>query len=130
MDEGIVRQIQIDLITGEYNPIIVWFKTLWDYLERHEISNMIQGEIVNDVVYYRWNSKNKKESIFYFETNTQLLKCSYKYYWEEFRMKFDMEYGSTQHITKIIFDHFNNTGSKPILTSKVESAIIDIIIND
>lgn len=129
MDEAIIRNVQIDLITGKYNPIDDWFKTIWSELDRKCV-NVHHDRSPDDVAFYRYNSNRKKEFIFYYETETKILRCNYKKYWNALKAEFNLEYDSVRRITKILFDHYNSAESRPVISGAVEGAVIEDTLDE
>lgn len=92
MIDPIVRQITIDMITGEYNPIIEWFDSIWENITIYE------REFQGDVIYH-----DKIKTCLFKEYDDRFL-CDYDLYWHRLHTKFDLNIGQEQAITKLLVE--------------------------
>lgn len=92
-----LRDIKLDLIMGNQNPIIELF---------HEITSGIQ--IINCNVYNKDGSEfiyhKDGEWIFYQDCKNERFWTHYYNYWELFESKFHLKYDEIQAITKVLVE--------------------------
>ena len=93
-----VRDIKIDLVMGNQNPIVDSFKELTDGIK------IINCDVYNkdglEFIYYN----KEKEWIFYQDVKNEKFWCDYNRYWSVFENKLNLEYKETQAITKFLVE--------------------------
>ena len=93
-----VRDIKIDLVMGNQNPIVDLFKELTDGIK------IINCDVYNkdglEFIYYN----KEKEWIFYQDVKNEKFWCDYSRYWSVFENKLNLEYKETQAITKFLVE--------------------------
>ena len=125
--EEILRQLKIDLITSDYNPILEWFNDLWSHL--YVIEADVCHEDGGEFIYYRIIN-NVKVYIFY-QDNSNKFWCNYKHYWLNFVSKFNLEYSEIQSITKMLIENSlnNSIAPNPIYTHVYNDEIYSVLNN-
>ena len=108
MTNQLIRNIQIDLILGNSNPIIKWFNDVWDDLSL--IEENVYHTDGKELIYFN----SKKEWIFFRDDKNDILWCNYERYWSVFREKFTtlnytkLNYTNIQGITKFLIEEALN----------------------
>lgn len=101
-----IRQLKIDLITDNPNPIIEWFNDLWNSLEVVQVK--VFHHYPGECVYY---NKSTIRAIFYLDTTDGRILYDYVHYSELFyNQGFDyVSNAELEQITEIllssVFDH-------------------------
>ena len=110
MNNSIIRQLKIDLITDTSNAIINWFNDLWSklYIIETDVHHNDGGEFLyymnNDEKYWIFLRDDKKEKFW----------CNYSNYWSLLESKFNLNYGDIQELTKFLVENaLNNTVATP-----------------
>jgi len=92
-----VRDIKIDLVMGNQNPIVDLFKELTDGIK------IINCNVYNkdglEFIYHK-----NGEWIFYQDVKNKKFWCDYNRYWSVFAKKLNLEYEETQAITKFLVE--------------------------
>ena len=98
----ILRKLQIDLITGDYNPIIYWFNDLWTRIYSVQID--IFHTTGSEIIYYTADQGDRKY-IFYYDRINFSLWCNTERYYEyyTFTPHFEIE-----NITRFLFTNIAN----------------------
>jgi len=93
-----IRDIKLDLVMGNQNPIVDSFKELTDCIK------IINCDVYNkdglEFIYYN----KEKEWIFYQDVKNEKFWCDYNRYWSVFENKLNLEYKETQAITKFLVE--------------------------
>ena len=93
-----IRDIKIDLLMGNQNPIIEWFKEMTKDLRIINCDVYDEGGM--EFIYY-----NKEEEwIFYQDAKNGEFWAHYKRYWSILEREFSLEYLETQAITKLLVE--------------------------
>ena len=102
---SITRRITIDLITGDYNPIIEWFNELWSKLQfiKTDVYHSSGGETI-----YYIDIDDMKSYVFFIDNTQNKLMCSSENYWSVFVNKFNIGYYEIRDATKILIEHALN----------------------
>ena len=127
-----IRQLQIDLITNDYNPIIYWFdNNIWSNIKIMEVDVLHKngGELIYYIVI-----DNIKKWIFYRNDEFDKFLCNYDYYWSFLETRFYFNYKDIQNVTKMliynVMDNSNNADiSTPYNTTTSFSWLVHKIIN-
>lgn len=101
------RSIQIDLLLDRPNKINVWFDSILDTL--YSLEANVYHENGGEFIYYRINSLNAKEWVFYHNTKNDKFLCNCANYWIIFKQEFNVRYFKIQTFTKILVDNALNT---------------------
>lgn len=108
----LIRDIQIDLILGNTNPIIDFFNAIWSDLSVCE--TYVYHNNGGEIIYYN----SRKEWIFYRDDKNDKFWCSYDRYWREIKLEFDLEYGEIKIITKLLVENALDVNVANILNLK------------
>ncbi len=93
-----IRDIKIDLVMGNKNPIVDLFREITDGLK------IINCNVYNeDGLEFIYHNKDG-EWIFYQDVNNVEFWANYKRYWEILEREFDMEYEEIQALTKFLVE--------------------------
>ena len=126
MGNALTRQISIDLITNDTNPIIEWFNELWSKL--YVIETNVYHTNGKEFIYFI-NNGNKNQYVFYQDDENERFWCNTNRYWSILENKFRLNYYDTQMVTKILVENaLNNSVTSPrimesLLLIKVENAL-------
>ena len=127
MNSTTFRQLKIDLITSDYNPIIEWFSDIWFKLSMVE-ANVYHND-GDEFIYYI--SNDPKQWIFFRDDKNNKFWCNHTKYWVVFDSKFNITYTDIQAITKILVENALNASVKiPYYMSSVpvENALNNAVI--
>ena len=93
-----IRDIKIDLVMGNQNPIVDLFREITDGL------NIIKCDVYNndgsEFIYYNREVK----WIFYQDVKNEEFWCDYNRYWEIFKSEFNLKYEEIEAITKLLVE--------------------------
>ena len=93
-----IRDIKIDLVMGNQNPIVDLFREITDGL------NIIKCDVYNndgsEFIYYNREVK----WIFYQDVKNEEFWCDYNRYWEIFKSEFNLKYEEIGAITKLLVE--------------------------
>ena len=93
-----IRDIKIDLVMGNKNPIVDLFREITDGL------NIIKCDVYNndgsEFIYYNREVK----WIFYQDVKNEEFWCDYNRYWEIFKSEFNLKYEEIQALTKFLVE--------------------------
>jgi hypothetical protein len=94
-----IRDIKIDLLMGNQNPIVDLFREITDGL------NIIKCDVYNnndgsEFIYYNREGK----WIFYQDVKNEEFWCDYNRYWEIFKSEFNLKYEEIAAITKLLVE--------------------------
>jgi hypothetical protein len=93
-----IRDIKIDLVMGNKNPIVDLFREITDGL------NIIKCDVYNndgsEFIYYNREVK----WIFYQDVKNEEFWCDYNRYWEIFKSEFNLKYEEIAAITKLLVE--------------------------
>lgn len=104
-----IRDIQIDLIMDNKNPIIDMFNGIWDNLSIVEVD--VYHNKGGEFIYY--NKDNKW--IFFRDDKKKKFWCNYTRYWLIFQSNFNHNNIDIQGITKLLVENaLNSSISKPL----------------
>lgn len=93
-----IRDIKIDLVMGNKNPIVDLFREITDGLK------IINCDVYNeDGLEFIYHNKDG-EWIFYQDVNNVEFWANYKRYWEILEREFHLEYDEIQAITKLLVE--------------------------
>ncbi len=123
MSSGKARQLQIDLILGNYNPIEEWFTNLWCNLGVAQVDVYNTGR--NEKLYY---TKDSMEWIFYRNLKKDEIWCNMKTYWDVLSLQFKLSVRETRAVTRILLENVNQYDIEPIQAS-CEKPIIEIALS-
>lgn len=102
---SLVRQLQIDMIADEVNPILEFFNDLLSKL------NIIETNVYHnnggEIIYYIIES-NVKIPIFFQDAKNNIFWCNYNHYWLIIESKFVLNYDDVQCITKYLVESVLN----------------------
>ena len=105
-NNSIVRQLNIDLITDEPNPLLNWFNSIWSQL------NIIETDVYHndggELIYYKIFD-NVEKMIFYQDNKNDIFWCSYDNYWSILENMLIRDYYIIHDITKLLVDNALNT---------------------
>jgi hypothetical protein len=97
-----IRDIKIDLVMGNKNPIVDLFREITDGL------NIIKCDVYNndgsEFIYYNREVK----WIFYQDVKNEEFWCDYNRYWEIFKSEFNLKYEEIEAITKLLVEEALN----------------------
>ena len=97
-----IRDIKIDLVMGNKNPIVDLFREITDGL------NIIKCDVYNndgsEFIYYNREVK----WIFYQDVKNEEFWCDYNRYWEIFKSEFNLKYEEIAAITKLLVEEALN----------------------
>ena len=98
-----LRQLKIDLITGDYNPIIEWFEGLWFNINSIHIDIFhIHG---GEILYYIIEDDSIK-SIFYRDDINNDFYCDDDRFWLIMKTCFNIiTYNEIESISRILLEH-------------------------
>ena len=106
------RQLKIDLVTGDHNPITECFVEIWSKL--HVLKTNVFHNNGGELIYYE-NTDSGKQWVFIEDIKNEQFYCNYEYYWSILSTRFDLEYFEIQTITKLMVENIlNNTIPTPI----------------
>jgi hypothetical protein len=118
-----IRDIKIDLLMCNKNPIVDLFKELTDDVK------VIHCDVYNkdglEFIYYN----KEKEWIFYQDAKNGKFWCDYNRYWSFFAEKLNLEYEEIQEITKFMVEEALKIGvdtpglETALFAHKVEEAL-------
>ena len=94
-----VRSVKIDLITGEWNPIVEWFRNYW---KRLRVEKMVYCGNESAVFYKTYGSK--KHWVIMHNIANDVYLFDNKYYWYIIKYKFSLSDDEVKEITTILFD--------------------------
>lgn len=86
-NSAMVRQIQIDIIIGNTNPVIKWFNNIWRQI--HKVQTNVYHDGGNEFIYYIIDPiTDQKNVIFYLGSQSSVLNncylvANYKYFWRD-----------------------------------------------
>ena len=105
-----IRDIKIDLVMGNKNPIIERFMEITKDLK------IINCDVYNeDGLEFIYHNKDR-EWIFYQDVNNVEFWANYKRYWEILEREFHLEYDEIQAITKLLVEEvLKREVTKPLL---------------
>ena len=97
-----IRKINVDLITGDYNPIIEWFDNLWNKLLVIEIDvfHSDGGELV-----YYLIEENMKKIVFFRDDKNDKFWYNVKWWWWDMDNIQGMKYDDKESITRILIEN-------------------------
>jgi len=101
-----IRDIKIDLVMGNQNPIVDLFRELTADIKI--INCDVYNEDGLEFIYY--NKDN--EWIFYQDVKKEKFWCEYNRYWSLFGIKLQLDYNEIQEITKLLVEHSSLCNSK------------------
>lgn len=111
MINNLIRQIQIDLITNDTNPIVEWFNNLWNKLD--VIKTNVYHINCGEIVYYL--NGNRKQYIFYQDDENDRFWCNSDHYWKILINDFNLNYNEIQTVTKLLVENaLNKTVATPV----------------
>ena len=99
MEKYSSRQIKIDLITGDYNPIIEWFNDLWSKLLIMETN--VFNEKGGEFIYHTLDN----DFLFYIDIQNGLYYCDLVNYWQHLESRLDHRYDELLTISKTLLEH-------------------------
>ena len=92
-----VRNIKLDLLMGNQNPIVDLFNKITDGIKI--INTNVYNKDGLEFIYFVENSQKEDEWIFYQDVKNEEFWCNYSLYWSLFESNFDLEYEEIQSIT-------------------------------
>lgn len=95
-----VRQTKIDLITGVSNPIINWFKDIWNSLSCVKIN--VYNKKGGEYIYYFKNNKGHIKAIFYYDSNDRTFFYDQMCYGMILKTQYDLLDNEVPKITKLL----------------------------
>lgn len=108
---ALIRQIRIDLITGESNHIVDWFNGIWHQIIIVEVN--VYHSRGCEFIYYKYID-NKKICIFYQDSNDDFW-CNHEQYWKLFPIEDNF---TISLITKILIDNaLQDMGNTQLIAS-------------
>ena len=97
-----VRNIKLDLLMGNQNPIVDLFNKITDGIR------IINCDVYHkdglEFIYFVENSQKETEWIFYQDVKNEEFWCNNGRYWSLFESNFDLEYEEIQSITKYLVE--------------------------
>ena len=128
VNNSILRQLNIDLITDTHNPIIDWFNDLYIQLNRIE-TNVFHTD-GGEIIYYIIVDDIKK-FIFYQDNENDRFLCNFLLYWMIIQREFDLMYTEVQNITKVLVENaLSNSVATPEEIYQVVSVEIESALNN
>lgn len=103
---AVMRQIQIDLIADNPNPIVDWFNNIWSQI--HVIKTNVYHKNGNREFIYYIKTNNGNKWIFY-NNIKQSFWCNYEIYWREFEAILPLDRDGIIEITKILIENAMNS---------------------
>ena len=97
-----VRNIKLDLLMGNQNPIVDLFNKITDGIKI--INTNVYCEDGLEFIYFVENSQKETEWIFYQDVKNEEFWCNYSRYWSLFESNFDLEYEEIQRISKFLVE--------------------------
>jgi len=95
---ALLRQLQIDMISDDPNPITIWFGELWNSLSKMEI-NVFQDN-GNETIYFLDNET--WPWVFYHDKTNGQLVCNYDHYWSRFANNKTIKSADIKPITEFL----------------------------
>lgn len=114
--DDIIRNIQIDLIMDNPNPIIKTFNNIWNELSICETN--VYTNIGGEFIYY---NKNNKWVFFFREDKYGEFLCNYYRYWSIFKYEHGLSYDILKDITKLLVENKLNNSLQSINIISSES---------
>ncbi len=93
-----VRDIKIDMLMGNQNPLVDLFNEITKDLRI--INCDVYNNDESEFIYYNREGK----WIFYQDVKNEEFWCDYKRYWEIFKSKFNLKYEEIGAITKLLVE--------------------------
>ena len=122
----IARQVQIDLITDTYNPIVEWFDALWSETTILETNVYHNGG--GEFIYYVIMDDQKK-IVFYRDDNAGDFWCDYKIYWARMSRQFNLTSIGVQNVTSVMIQkHLDEDYSIPVPIDDIEGSPIEVAL--
>lgn len=119
------RDIQIDLIMGNKNPIVDTFDDVWEDLRVIELD--VYHTDGGEFIYYN----SKKEWIFFRDDKNEKFWCHFERYWRIFEDMFKLEYKEIRGLTKILVENaLSNTIKTPITDNHLSVLKIETALNN
>ena len=128
IDNSIVRQVNIDLITGDHNPIIEWFNDLCTklYIIEAEVYHNDGGELI----YYMIDHGINKWIFFRDDKNDEFW-CNYSNYWSILELKFDINNIEIQNISKVLVENaLNNSVERSLNYTIADTKLVENALNN
>ena len=97
-----VRNIKLDLLMGNQNPIVDLFNKITDGIKI--INTNVYNNDGLEFIYFVENSQKEDEWIFYQDVKNEEFWCNNGRYWSLFTDTFDLEYEEIQSITKFLVE--------------------------
>ena len=97
-----VRNIKLDLLMGNQNPIVDLFNKITDGIRI--ITCDVYHKDGLEFIYFVENSQKETEWIFYQDVKNEEFWCNNGRYWSLFESNFDLEYEEIQSITKFLVE--------------------------
>ena len=97
-----VRNIKLDLLMGNQNPIVDLFNKITDGIKI--INTNVYNNDGLEFIYFVENSQKEDEWIFYQDVKNEEFWCNNGRYWSLFESNFDLEYEEIQSITKFLVE--------------------------
>jgi len=119
-----IRDIKIDLVMGNKNPIIERFMEITKDLK------IINCDVYNeDGLEFIYHNKDG-EWIFYQDAKNEEFWANYKRYWEILEREFDMEYEEIQALTKLLVEEaLNREVTTPLLLRYKLQTVVEEALN-
>lgn len=119
--KSIIRNLQIDMIMDNPNPILIWVNAILCDLSvvKTNVYNKKDGELI----YY--NSKNKW--IFYIDVKNRILWCNRELYWLPFEVKFKFDYAEVYILTELLVEY---SSDNIIATPYLEKTSLSIMVQN
>lgn len=98
----LVRQLQIDIITGVANPIIEWFNNLWNQLYVTMVK--VRRNWGDEFVYYLKEKQSGDDfvGIFYLDALHEKIYCDESKFWIKLEVDFGLAHSDVREVTKIL----------------------------
>lgn len=126
---AIARQIQIDLITDNSNPIIDYFKDLWSELS--VVETHVYHTDGGERIYYKNVGNLLKQWIFYQNDRDGKFWVNFDNYWEILEVRFNLNYTEAQIITQtLVRIALGNNNVKPCSTwrgVKIDNSLNSVV---
>ena len=123
MTNQLIRNIQIDLILGNNNPIIDIFNGIWNKLS--VLKTNVYYNTGTEFIYYNENN----EWLFFQDNSKDRFWCHYDRFWKVLKKELNIESDDVQLITKLLVENsLNNYIAKPMLRSIQLTTLEDCLI--
>ena len=126
-ERDLLRKLNIDLITGDHNPIIKTFEDIWSHLYVIEID--VYHKNGGELIFYIIND-DKRKFIFYRDGGNASFWSSYINYWQIFEYRFNLRSSEIQTITMFLIEQaLINIKTLPNYPSELSSIPVEQVSN-